>query len=171
MKILLCAALLLGWGSILCTAADIDESVEKLASAPAWCDMSRADLESQGPRLIEAYASIAMLDSAAVKEVVSRFLAKYPPEKHGLAPACKIYVFNRYYFNVQQGVVRTSFGGNWIKEKDDPLTPIWPLAELDNGEIAVKYSLAAYSGPLYRGMEEFEFFEKVFKKRRTPPTD
>ena len=145
-------------------STQVEKGVELLSKAPAWADMSSEAIHQNGKVLMKTFSELAKMDHETVKAVVSRFVAEYPMEKFGVGPVSKVYVFNRYYFLVR-GLTDSRINGGWLRNKEDPPLLTWPLVEGADGSIELKYALFAYTGPVYRAMDEFKYFESVFAIR------
>jgi hypothetical protein len=85
-----------------------------------------------------------------------------------VSAAGRLYVLNRYAFNVPAHTSNPRlFGGFWREMGDEMgANELWPLA-IDQAEhLRLVGTFLGYTGPPYAGLEEFDYFSHRYGLRR-----
>lgn len=153
---------------------DFNLAIKEILLAPDWTRSEAAELankrtnEDKGRKILSILNKFKMVSPANARELVIRLSAAGEP--HDLSIAGKVYIFNRLYCNVPEKVEKSgwSFFGAWgsVPQDKDTVNSLYPLRMTGEGKLELYYLSGSYSGPAYRGADEFDFFMKRFGKRK-----
>ncbi len=152
----------------------------ELDAAPSWNGMMETNITAQGPKLMAIIRKFRPVREEDARRFVQGFLSR-SQEKWKLLNAShpndarddawgKIYVFNRYYFNVpEEGDVSTSprFGGWTIPKATNPrrCKILYPLERGPGEVLSLTGRSVGYAGGAYQGLAEFDYFSKKYGPR------
>jgi len=155
----------------------------ELDHCPSW----KMDDPVGRERILDCMESIRQYPLEDIREVVARASRIHLPREDPLF-GDKIYILNRYLFNVPERYPRKSakfFGGlegAEVFEKNPRLNVprtqdpndfnlMWPLSCDKDGKIVlVGDPVSAHTGPSYDAIGEFDYFRRMFGLRKFGPS-
>lgn len=135
------------WSRITATNSDPDSRVKILSELEVVNRQDTQDLR----QAVNLYWT---------REVISK-----PSDE--LEAASRLFVLNRYVFNVPEWIPQGSKGyGVWkgVPVQDGNINLMWPLS-LREGHIDLLGNYAGYWGPPYLGLDEFDDFTSRYGRR------
>lgn len=167
---LICCLLVLPLASFANPSKDL---VDQFQSMPDWgAFRSEKDLNGDAARrLIAIYEHMARnYNEDECRAAIVAYIAA-EEQKGNRVPLSKIYVFNRYYFNIKPGqpidYLEYSSGG-WNFASGRKPGALGPLDFID-GKFRFHEILFIYTGPHYDPLKEFDFFNEKFGRRYPNP--
>ena len=154
--------------SVRTEAINIEDAVKTIIAAPDWTTMNGDNLSIEGQKLVKILRSFMELKPEEAKSLVSALnLLQIKRLDTGIAG--KILIYNRLYCNVPSKPDRNgrrNFGGwNGSSGMGFTVDALYPLTQTDEGWLGLNQAFGGYTGPLYRGLEEFDYFYAKFGKR------
>lgn len=154
-------------------AADLDSVAKEILSAPDWTRTEAAEIANKridvkrGQKIVDVMTKCADLSPEEARRLVSNLSASGKP--YDLSIGGRIYIFNRVYCNVPEKVKKVDwkFFGGWgsVPQDKETVDSLYPLRKTTTGRLELFYLSGSYTGPPYRGIEEFDFLLKRFGKR------
>jgi polyhydroxyalkanoate synthesis regulator phasin len=154
-------------------AADLNSAAKEILSAPDWTRTEAVEIankridEKRGKKIIDVMEKYAALSPEEARSLVSNLSDSGKP--YDLSIGGKIYIFNRVYCNVPEKVKKVDwkFFGGWgsVPQDKETVNSLYPLRKTKTGRLELFYLSGSYTGPPYRGLEEFDFLLKRFGKR------
>jgi hypothetical protein len=141
------------------------EVLKLLESCPAWTALQKDDKVSH-EKIITHLKKISEFDLQVIRSSSEKYLQANPD----ISAKSKIFVLNRYLFNVPKKVPlnqMTGFGG-WagVPVRNSNANWMWPLSTDIFGRIKVEGVFAGYYGSKYAAIEEFDYFNRTFSRRK-----
>jgi hypothetical protein len=153
---------------------DINLLVKEILAAPDWTRTEEDELKNKrinkmrGAKILAVMSKGVSLSPENARLLVMRLHAQKKKNDRGVDG--KIYIFNRFYCNVPEWVDKADwrFFGGWgsIPHDNKTVGALYPLKESKDREVELVYLSGSYTGPAYRGLEEFDFLFKRFGKRK-----
>lgn len=152
-----------------CQGKEALSMVDEFDKAKSWVAGFN---KQQNELFLKICSNICRQDKKEVRQFIKKFLKKKGNEIN-LADLGKIYILNRLYFDLpsKERLDKARFFGGWIgvpvfNEKE--VNILWPLSKNKDGSIFIEYPFEGYLGEAYQALEEFDWMERNYKKRKTP---
>jgi hypothetical protein len=152
--------------------AAIDRAVATIAASPAWSDLAPDD-EAGRREILASLDSLARYDLATLRAAVSRYVEeRHARNAYDVAAMSRLYVLDRYLFAVPPrrplGERRfAAFAG--IPHDETTVDEWWPLSRSDAGHWTLTGRFRGYTGEDYQALEEFDYFNERFGRRKEEP--
>lgn len=152
----------------------VNEVVRLLKTCPSWLLLAKGDQKAKRD-IIDHLEKIARHDPITIRQAVVRYTsALWSRQEYNAASASAVFLLNRFIFNAPEKEPLTSsetplFGG-WAgtPKPDRAVNRLWPFTYDSEGTLQLTGRSGGYSGPPYRGIEEFDYFARNFGLRVRP---
>lgn len=140
-----------------------------LQKSPSWAKQP-APTEQDLVEIIENLEAISKYPTKDIVNAVRIFEENMNASDMGYVErAAKIFLLNRYIFNVPQQVKKreTRFFGGWfgVPQNGDEIDMMWPLASTPDGKVKIVGEYRGYGGDAYMMTRECEHCNKKYGRR------
>lgn len=147
---------------------EVKQVIEILSSMPSWADEQVLEV-GLFPKIKTDMQLIARQNMETIKEAMMDYInmASKSSEGYSTLEMGKLFVLNRYLFNVPQfeKLDRPGFGGFLgIPVENGRVNMLWPLVN-EASELVLRYGFKGYSGESYLAMQELQYFQKRYGVR------
>lgn len=153
---------------------DLDSGVKEILNVSDWTRSEAVELankrigEKRGREILVVMEKFRNISPDDARQLVIKLTNSGKPYDLGIGG--KIYIFNRVYCNVPEIVKKEDwkFFGAWgsIPQDEKTVNALYPLRLTAEGKLELFYLSGSYAGPVYRGLDEFDFLLKRFGRRR-----
>ena len=157
------------------TNTSISRIVTALKQCPALTSIGPDDTTTK-KKLLKCLDEMATQETPILRKAIEEFIAECRrANNYSVDEMSKLWVLNRYIFDVpaKSKLQDARFFGGFLgvphDEKDVNL--LWPLGTTLNGKLAlVGVYRGGYMGDDFQAVDEFDYFDKRFGRRASPPT-
>jgi hypothetical protein len=157
--------------SIASRDTKVSRIANELAKLPAWSQLDIDD-KSDVETLLKSLVQFEQIDEPILRESISAFL-KGLPRSYDTNELSKVYVLNRYYFNVPSEAPATDakFFGGWagVPINEEHVNLCWPLEFDSESKPRVIGYFRGYFGDVYAAIEEFDYLSNKYGRREFLP--
>ncbi len=144
---------------------DMDIVLSEILSCPAWDKIERGN-DVMKNKLMECLALIARNEVGKVREAIAILLKKHPQDSSAWS---KTFLINRYLFRVpDKSPIDNNLFGGWagVSIENGMVNRLWPFSYNSQGKLQLVGEFEGYYGNEYRGIDEFDYFQKKFGLRK-----
>jgi hypothetical protein len=140
-----------------------------IESCPTWTGTGQNDTQRKAA-IMRHLQDLRQFNLPTLREGLRRFVEEREITRtYDLDAMCKLFLLNRYVFDVPQWVPReqsVAFGA-WmgIPEEDSRINVLWPLAVNGAGHLELAGRNIGYLGADFRALDEFDYFAKQYGPR------
>jgi hypothetical protein len=137
-----------------------------LDRCPEWTQLNGDDRGAK-QKILLCLAQISTNDIRDIRIGVTKFLHT----QRGQAESGKIFLLNRYLFNVPElGEPDDSIVTPWHSPtRSGRLDLLWPFSLMPKGDLELTGNFKGYTGESYRPLDEFDYFLKTYGRRTPSP--
>jgi hypothetical protein len=138
-----------------------------LTSSPKWFETDSDD-EFTRRVIIEYLEQIAVFDINIIRQAVEMHVNYMKEDKEYVYRMSRIFVLNRYIFNIPANTKLTHPNGGWIlpENSNSQMDMLWPLSESKDGKLQLTGTAIFYVGPVFDALKEFDSFHKIYGIRK-----
>lgn len=154
----------------------IPHIITTLEKCPAWTNMEIEDT-AEKESLLECLDELSTYETSILRKAIEQFISEERRREKDSSidvvdvfnDLSKLFVLNRYIFDVPAKSSRQdsrSFGGFWgVPGDDKEVNRLWPLGTTPDGELDLVGECQGYTGPPFRALAEFDYFNERFGRR------
>lgn len=154
--------------------AQVSAALRLIRTCPAWDEKTPSDLEAQ-KEILDCLQQLAAFETPVLRAALARIPGtKKDPTggKEALRMWGTVFLLNRFIFAVPSGPVTNlrryeSFYRPEVARGD----ALWPLARDEQGTFSIQGEYPSYVGAPYRYVEEFDYYNRRFGRRRFQPSE
>ena len=147
----------------------VDALARSIDSCPAWSEIDKDDSATRSV-ILHCLDKISASELSIIRAAMGKFISdKRSANNYNVASMSKLFVLNRYLFDAPSKAPfnRSTFGG-WVgvPSTDREINWLWPLSIDSAGNLKLTGTFRGYMGDDYLALEEFDYFNKTFRRRR-----
>ena len=144
---------------------DVEAIISQILSCPAWDELEKGDVKTKD-KIMKSLVLISENDITMIRAAVVLSCSKYP---QSTSLWSRIFLLNRYLFQVpEKSPVDGKLFGGWAGTpiENGVVNRLWPFSYNSQNELQLTGDFEGYYGNGYKGVEEFDYFQKTFGLRK-----
>lgn len=151
---------------------EVTNLIKLISEMPAWSDLF-VDNKNERGNVPEFLQQIALVSTENIRQAMSAYveISKNSEMGYDVSAMSRLYVLNRYLFNVPDKVEsqKTRFGAfSGIPTEANTINELWPLSMNTNGKLILEGKFSGYFGESYLAVQEFDYFNELYGRRKMP---
>jgi hypothetical protein len=147
----------------------IQEALTAISDCPAWSELQPGDAVTQR-RIMACLTALRGYDLAVLGAAIGTYVTKLKrEERYTVAAMSRLYVLNRYLFDVPERVpvgTRGFAGFKGVPSDAGGIDELWPFSRTPHGGLVLTGQFKGYNGEDYLAVEEFDYFRHQYGLRK-----
>src|SRR5262249_55725407 len=146
----------------------VEVIVSQILDCPVWNEYDENDLKKKESQIMKCLAKVADNDIVLIRSAVDLVFKKHDRDS---SVDAQVFLLNWYLFQVpEKSPIEDVLFGGWVGREvsQGKVNRLWPFSYDIQGGLRLTGSFQGYFGNGYRGLDEFDYFQKKFGLRKMP---
>jgi hypothetical protein len=145
---------------------EVEVIASQILSCPAWDEIEKGYIKKVESKITKCLALVSEHDITILRKALVILFSQYPQDTSLWS---RVFLLNRYLFRVpEKSPIDGNLFGGWagVPIENGLVNRLWPFSYDGQNNLQLVGEFEGYFGNSYRGVDEFDYFQRKFGPRR-----